>query len=381
MTVLISFFLTFLFAEILLNVLAKFNYLPYQNISNKSYNRSRGKAGDIVKGYEINSEGFYDDEFKGEENTKKIVVIGDSYTFGVVPLKYNYLKILEDKLDPKEVEVVNMGIPGNNLVDYYELLKDEGLKYLPDTILICFFSGNDYIIPPESKFKPDDKAFKVNVDVHQKYTTNIIATNKLEAEFIAKKRLELGHLRKKDEVIKMSYSNVNEEKLHLFKFYDYLINYNSVKVNFDKYDDKEASLSKEKFIEIESRRVKKYRNRDTKIKHQINFVIDYFQKINSIGDSIDSKVIFVIQPEELQISKKHQKNITNLELFKNDTFDFYRTNRMLTQKLDSLNLTYIDLLEPFVERGKTTNLYKPRDTHWNIEGNKLAGEILYEQLK
>jgi hypothetical protein len=32
----------------------------------------------------------------------------------------------------------------------------------------------------------------------------------------------------------------------------------------------------------------------------------------------------------------------------------------------------VDLLPAFRSAARTTRLYKPRDTHWNIAGNRLA---------
>ena len=39
-------------------------------------------------------------------------------------------------------------------------------------------------------------------------------------------------------------------------------------------------------------------------------------------------------------------------------------------------IPFLDLLPAFVEAGQRTRLYKPRDTHWNLAGNRLAAEVI-----
>jgi len=41
----------------------------------------------------------------------------------------------------------------------------------------------------------------------------------------------------------------------------------------------------------------------------------------------------------------------------------------------------LDLLPSFVAASKTTRLYKPNDTHWNIAGNSFAAELISRHLK
>ena len=45
------------------------------------------------------------------------------------------------------------------------------------------------------------------------------------------------------------------------------------------------------------------------------------------------------------------------------------------------NIDYLDLLPSFVAASKTTRLYKPNDTHWNIAGNSFAAELISRHLK
>ncbi len=100
----------------------------------------------IVK---INSHGFRDYEYSLDKpnNTFRIIVLGDSYTFGLgVELNDSYPKILE-KLLNKGVggwtyEVLNFGVPGSELPEKVELLSDKALFFNPD-LLILQYEGTD----------------------------------------------------------------------------------------------------------------------------------------------------------------------------------------------------------------------------------------------
>jgi len=61
-------------------------------------------------------------------------------------------------------------------------------------------------------------------------------------------------------------------------------------------------------------------------------------------------------------------------------FDFVAPNRRLAEDLRSQGIRYLDLLGPFREAGRRARLYKPRDTHWNIAGNRLAADLIRDAL-
>jgi hypothetical protein len=52
----------------------------------------------------------------------------------------------------------------------------------------------------------------------------------------------------------------------------------------------------------------------------------------------------------------------------------------LGEELRVRKIRYVDLLEPFRLKTKDFRLYKLRDTHWNIAGNRLAADVLYDFL-
>lgn len=98
----------------------------------------------------LNSKGYRGAEFmvEKEKDTKKILVVGDSMTFGWgLPDKDTYPSILQDILikDKRyKIEVINAGYQGGLSLDgYYVYLKNEGLKLSPDVVILGFTNFND----------------------------------------------------------------------------------------------------------------------------------------------------------------------------------------------------------------------------------------------
>jgi lysophospholipase L1-like esterase len=107
-----------------------------------------------TKGYEltpdhknINSHGLRDREISllKPSNTFRILALGDSFTYGAgVRIEETYVKQLEAMLNQKlgnrgiRYEVLNAGVPGYNTHQELIHLKEVGLLYHPDLILIGF---------------------------------------------------------------------------------------------------------------------------------------------------------------------------------------------------------------------------------------------------
>src|SRR6185295_1402735 len=127
---------------------------PVFIFASDSYNRFRGKPFAQNYDFKLNSSGYHDVEFRKEKTPGiyRIAAIGDSFAFGVVPYRYNFLTLLEQRLneqqDQQRYEVFNMGISGTNLDHYRSLLVREALDLSPDLVLIFVFIGNDLMGTP-----------------------------------------------------------------------------------------------------------------------------------------------------------------------------------------------------------------------------------------
>lgn len=146
LNIVIIFIITFFLAEIALRICHQIypTYIFYDN----SYNRFRGKPFAEDWDFHLNSKGFKDVERKKERepDVYRILGLGDSFAFGVVPYRFNFLTLLQKRLNQcTKAEVINMGIPWLDPEDYLSVLVHEGLEYNPDLVIVCFFIGNDFL--------------------------------------------------------------------------------------------------------------------------------------------------------------------------------------------------------------------------------------------
>ncbi len=79
--------------------------------------------------------------------TKRILILGDSYTYGVYVDDSETYSVLLEKLfqhDHQNVEVINAGYAdGWDPDEHYAWLVNKGIKFKPDIIIYGFFIGND----------------------------------------------------------------------------------------------------------------------------------------------------------------------------------------------------------------------------------------------
>jgi lysophospholipase L1-like esterase len=91
-----------------------------------------------------NSMGFRYREitFAKPEGTKRILLLGDSFTLGWgVPFEETYSSLLEKYLNQKEkrTEVVNLGVGNYNSIMELELFKLKGLELNPDLVILMYY--------------------------------------------------------------------------------------------------------------------------------------------------------------------------------------------------------------------------------------------------
>lgn len=142
--------------------------LPLVNF-NRWYEPSKLYGHQLVKAFEglgplhvpvkINSFGFRDVEHPktNHNRTIRILGLGDSFTFGWgVPLEKTYLKQLEKNVQQatgRPAESINTGVPGWGLNQYYICLKEFGLQFNPDIVVVGYWP-DDLSGPPVDKLEP-----------------------------------------------------------------------------------------------------------------------------------------------------------------------------------------------------------------------------------
>jgi len=324
--------ITFVLAEIAFRIYHYIN--PSFVFYDDSYNRFRGKPGAPDFDFQLNSKGFKDLEYKQREENGvyRIVGIGDSFAFGVVPYRYVYLTRLEELLAEKwkQTEVINMGIIRIGPKEYLSLLVNEGLDLNPDMVLVSFFIGNDF---------------------QQKRAERKLYTYSYVASFI-------------DFVITVS------------RGYE-----GKILETDSRYEDAEPTLTDDAYISLERRRSKIFRKQNTEFQESFAQTVQYLSEIKQQCDLHRAALAIVILPDEMQVNPALRARVFDSKLDeRRDDFDFTLPNRMLVEKLNEMNIKYIDLLEDLTNAGGQMLLYKPNDSHLNIDGNELVARLIAEKL-
>lgn len=324
--------ITLVFSEIALRIVNKVSptFIFYDN----SYNRFRVKPFARDYNFRVNSKGFKDLEYQQskQKGTCRILGIGDSFTWGIVPYQNNYLTILEENLnrEGKKTEVINMGIPGTGPRDYLSLFVNEGLPLKPDMVIVSFFIGNDF----------EDKAGRPLY----------------------------------------SYSYVASLAKYLF---DLNSKYESAPPTIGSiYNDTERTFSDQFYLKIALERSEIYRKQNPPFQAELSNAMTYLVRMNEICKSEKIPFVVVLIPDEVQVNPGLRARVLQVEEFSftANAFDFTLPNRLLSKKLEAEHIVFIDLLDEFARTSTQASLYKPNDSHWNIMGNRLAAELILRHM-
>lgn len=104
------------------------------------------RSPDFAVYVEINDQGLRDrpHAYRPAPGTTRIVVLGDSYMEAYqVELEESLPYQLQARLEDRGVEVVNLGVGGYGTAQSLLALKEEGLRYQPDVVVLGFYTGND----------------------------------------------------------------------------------------------------------------------------------------------------------------------------------------------------------------------------------------------
>jgi len=307
------------------------HYFPNFIFASDDYNKFRGHPFAEIYGTRLNSKGFHGPEFAVSKppGTYRIIAIGDSYAFGMVPYPDVYLTLLERRLrdSGKPVELINMGVPAIGPPDYLGMLIREGLELKPDMVLLGFFIGNDFL---DSRRAPS------------RFT---------------------------------SFSYVTT----LFKFLFRIHRQYAGAMFSSKYDESEASFTPEAYHRLGMIRSYVFRKDDPNYLSDFKKAIRYLVQIRDVCARNKIRLVVVELPDEMQVSPDFQREIVRTGGC--DPCDFRQPNEMLGRELRRNGIDVLDLTNDFIEAGKTRRLYRLRDTHWNIAGNALAAERIDRYLE
>lgn len=315
---------------------------PLHIFYDDTYERWRRTPGTQNFDIKINSHGFKDTEF-GPKRTDvyRIVALGDSMTYGAVPYHNNYLTVLERRMNARQpVEVLNMGIPNTGPSDYLSILVREGLAFDPDMVLVSVFIGNDILKPGAGQGK------------RELYTYSYLASF---AHYLLYIRPQIADRQ----------PGPDRDKEYL------------------QYCGDCPTFEEEAFLRINSHRAVIYFSAPKSINPLVDHAFVPIAEMAKLCEQRGIEFAVVLLPAEIQLYPALAKRVIDR------SYNFTRhaahwdpelPNRLLGERLNARGIRFLDLLPEFSRVAPRETLYLPRDTHWNIAGNRLAGEAIYRYL-
>lgn len=304
-------------------------FSPSYIFNTDSYHRFRPKPFMYHWNFRFNSRGYLDTEFEAEKgDTYRILGIGDSFTRGAVPYEHNFLTRLEDQLKQRNpsIEILNLGIAGTGPKEYLAQLMEEGLVLAPDLVLLSFFTGNDF-----TEIRRDS----IQSQAYSYLVSFIRFALKIRPRYLAE---------------------------------------------MARYCDDCPTFDQDRFLAIEGARADIYRKDNGYFRELCEEALSYLIRMRDACSERGSHFVVAIIPDELQINSSLNRQVQDQLSIPEAGWDLALPNMMLASRLSQVGIDAIDLFGYFKEEGRNKRLYKPRNTHWNIAGNRLAADVLEDYL-
>jgi hypothetical protein len=387
---LLSFLLTLALLEISLRILVRQNdkikILSYNarycgNYENKlTLKRLLGdtifgfRPCEITAGFKSNSKSFRTKEYSEskQDGVYRIITIGDSFTYdsGKTPYAKHWPALLENTLQDtlsKSIEIINLGVPGVGPHFELRLWQLEGAKLDPDLVILAFCIGNDFT--DESKMSLPESSLGDQIADYS-YIYRVVRnwrrykdSERQNKEFYKQMKNLTGHNPNSKD-----HSGAGSEKC-------------GCEVGGYEYDGNTPTHSERNFAGLVSARMRicKKTSQFTfeKLFSKVSSVLlEFYNEVTSSG----AEFLLVMIPEEYQVDNQVFSDAAEHDHSFTSNYDIHMPQLRLIQFCETHGINYIDMLPEFERRSKSETLYKLRDTHWNIDGNALAVELLTGKL-
>jgi lysophospholipase L1-like esterase len=294
----------------------------------------------------INSHGFRGREYSLQKpaGTFRIVVIGDSITFGnrLAP-EENYPAVLESLYQQagKSVEVLNLGLGGYDTLQEVATLKDIGLSFDPDLVILGYCINDIGIASGNVNY-----IRRLQQYGHWVYRSRL-------AQFL---RIQLDRIE-----LKQFAQQANRAESFDETYRDYLAN-----IEGDGELDRLVKTLKKRLEteNIQQPFVKDY-TQESRLR-RLRFAFEQLQQLQKLKSEKDFDVMVLAFPFLLEGNDQQ-------------AFDVIR--QIVRHEAERLDFTTIDLHPFFSTAGFDSLMIKPDDgIHPNAQGHLIAAQLLFENI-
>ena len=305
----------------------------------------------------------------GADSTR-IIVLGDSFCFNDYPWEWMWHQRLDAILDERlserdgDVDLHSWGIPATSPDFYLRLWQLEGAETQADVVLVTLTVGNDITDDAISPLERAHTGFWLRKSLALRALRNgaIVLRHLVTTSATEQPSDDLGDRpREKAEARPGGLPVVGYA---------------------DRFDDERPSLSVADYRDLMWKRTIITR------KEERSDLDTWLRRLRPVlaetRDAIEARgalPVFVLMPDEYQIDPQLYESLLQENGYTSDDLTPGLPQRLLRRYFDRHGFHYVDLLDPLRERGATTTLYRPRDSHLNRVGNQVAAEVVADYLE
>ncbi len=320
------------------------------------------RPGEAGGGARLNQRGFATTDYTGprEVGRLRIVALGDSFLFNDYPLEWMWHAQLAGELD-SPADVYSLGVPATSPDFYLRLWQLEGPRTRADVVLVGLTIGNDIT---------DDAVAPLESRSLSPWLRHSLALRALRnGTRLARHRLEADP-GGAGGAGKSTASRAAEPGTPLRGY-------------ARRFDDAHPSLSVEAYRDLMWKRT--VVSRADRAQDLDRWLARLRPVLFAIRDSIETqgaRCVFLLFPDEWQIDDALLDDLAEEAGVSRDDIAVARPQQRLRRFFRNQGMTFLDLLPAFRETAAGgARLYRPRDSHWNREGNTLAAREIARFLE
>ncbi len=315
-------------------------------------------------GFVLSSRSLPTDDYADAKapGTTRLLALGDSFTFDRFPMSRHWTTLVASDLARRTgapVEVVRFGVPGAGPQLELRLFEVEGARLAPDLVVLGFFVGNDFFDELGGGFAhgPADRVARAlrTWSFAWRLGSNLA-------------RVTAGVETKRTPPIPSPDGSSGAAPSS---------GGHEVAGFADAFDESAPTFTEDAFLDVQAERATLFR-RDAVLAGRLRLdrVVDTLELLDAAVRRAGGRLVVMIIPDELQVDGDVFARTVAHEGTRAEDHDLEWPQRALGEALAERGIPALDLLPASRRASADGPLYRPRNTHWNGAGNRLAAAEL-----
>lgn len=302
-----------------------------------------------------NALGFNDRDYPPHKPSggRRVLFLGDSFSW-CGGRDGNYTALLEEKFarEPFPVEIINAGFPMTHTGEELALLETFSLPYDPDVVVLAFYAGNDFYDADPNRKRIVVNDLYIDIDPRREWVLfgrPIVARSRLWTFLQQKLRIHQALAAGRGTGVPGETALFSEEEF---------LGLQAARMDFCDLRTLRAGLYRDNIAFVEA-----------SLKGMAEFV-----------RSRGKRFAVVIIPAEFQVDPRLQEKLFGSFGLRREDYDLTRPQTIVRGALEPLDVPVVDLMPRFAQEEREAPHYVFGDGHWNRAGNRLAADVLFEEL-